>query len=57
MNRKIDLLALFSGILFMMVGTLFLLDQRGSIDLDPAVLAPISLIVIGIGTALNSRDG
>ncbi len=55
MNRKIDLLALFSGLLFMIVGVLFLLDQRGSIDLDPAVLAPISLIVIGIGAALNTR--
>lgn len=57
MNRKIDLLALFSGLLFMIIGALFLLDQRGSIDLDHAVLAPISLIVIGIGAALNSRTG
>ena len=56
MNRKIDLLALFAGLLFMVVGALFLLDQRGSINLDPAVVAPVSLIVIGIGAALNTRD-
>jgi hypothetical protein len=56
MNRRVDLLALFSGVLFIIVGTLFLLDQKGTIQLDTAVLAPISLIVIGIGAALNSRD-
>ena len=56
MNRKIDLLALFAGLLCMVVGALFLLDQRGSINLDPAVVAPVSLIVIGIGAALNTRD-
>lgn len=56
MNRKIDLLALFSGLLFMVVGVLFLLDQRGSIKLDPAVVAPIALIVIGAGAAFNARD-
>lgn len=56
MNRKIDLLALFAGLLFMVMGALFLLDQRGTMSLDSAVVAPVSLIVFGVGAALSTRD-
>ena len=59
MRRRFDLSALFAGVLFAVVGLLFVLDQTGHIRLELGVLWPIGLIVIGMGTvadgALSAR--
>ena len=53
--RRIDMLSLFTGILCIVAGVAFLLDQHGTINLDATVFAPVALIVIGLGAALNAR--
>lgn len=56
MNRRFDVLSLVAGVLYVVLGVLFLLDQNGSIRLDAAVVVPVSMIALGIGAALSGRD-
>lgn len=51
-----DLLSLLAGLLFTGLGLAFLADTAGWVDLDVSWLAPIVLIVLGVG-ALASGFG
>ena len=45
---------LIAGLLFIGIGTLFLLDAAGVWDVDPWIIAPVRLIGLGIAFIAGS---
>lgn len=46
--------AIIYGIVFIVLGTLFLLDDRDVLDLDATVVIPILLIGLGLGVVAGA---
>ena len=51
MNRRPDLFSLSMGVLFMIVGMLFAVDQLGWLRLNLQWFVPVALLVVGGGLA------
>lgn len=49
--------ALVSGLVFIALGVLFLLESLGAYELAPSTLWPILFIVLGIGVLAGIGDG
>lgn len=53
-KHRFDVFAFVSGVSFIVVGVLFLLDQADRISIDVGLLLPILLVVGGGAAAVNS---
>ena len=54
-QHELDPLSLIAGMVFAGLGILFLLDDAGSLTVQPRWVWPILLIAIGVGGLLASR--
>ncbi|MDQ1375431.1 MAG: hypothetical protein QOJ09_2769 [Actinomycetota bacterium] len=54
-RHDLDPLSLVSGVLFAGLGILFLLDEAGSVTVQPRWVWPLVLIALGVAGLLASR--
>jgi hypothetical protein len=54
-RHQLDPLSLVGGVVFAGLGVLFLLDEAGSLTVQPRWVWPILLIALGVGGLLASR--
>jgi hypothetical protein len=55
--RRLDRTALIAGVIFIVLGVLFLLEQLDVLDVRSSFVAPIVLVGIGIGMLVGRGDG
>jgi hypothetical protein len=51
----VNLTALISGLVFIVLGAVFLLERLSVIDVSAGFVVPVLLIGVGIGVVLGSR--
>lgn len=51
-----NITALIVGIMFIVIGSLFLLDEYDVLDLDAVFVLPVLVIGLGIAIILGGRD-
>jgi Domain of unknown function (DUF5668) len=44
-----------AGLVFIVLGILFLLDSLGTLDLRPSLLVPAALIAVGVAVVFTAR--
>jgi hypothetical protein len=54
-RHRLDPLSLVAGLMFAVLGVLFLLDNAGSLTVQPRWVWPILLIGLGVAGLLASR--
>lgn len=54
-RHELDAFSLVGGVLFGILGVLFLLDDAGSVDVHPRWVWPLVLIALGVAGVLASR--
>ena len=54
-RHELDPFSLVGGLLFAVLGVLFLLDGAGSVDIKPRWVWPLVLIALGVAGVLASR--
>lgn len=54
-ENRFSMSALVFGLVFIAIGTLFLLNELDVFDLDPVYIIPILLIGLGIGIIAGNR--
>jgi hypothetical protein len=55
-RSQFNITALIVGVMFVIVGSLFLLDEYDVLDLDAVFVLPVLVIGIGIAIILGGRD-
>ncbi len=52
-RRPVDRLALVAGLVFIIVGFVFLLERLGIVDVSPSFVVPVLLVALGIGLLIG----
>lgn len=55
-HRPTDKLALISGLVFIVLGFIFLLERLGVLDVSPSIVLPVILVALGVGLLIGRAD-
>ena len=55
-GSRFDVTALVVGVMFIVIGALFLLDEYDALDLDAVFILPVLVIGLGVAIMLGGRD-
>jgi hypothetical protein len=56
-GSRLDVTALVVGFMFIVIGTLFLMDEYDVLELDAIFVLPVLVIGLGIAIILGGRTG
>jgi hypothetical protein len=56
-GSRLDVTALIVGFMFIVIGTLFLMDEYDVLELDAIFVLPVLVIGLGIAIILGGRTG
>jgi hypothetical protein len=56
-GSRLDVTALVVGFMFVVIGTLFLMDEYDVLELDAIFVLPVLVIGLGIAIILGGRTG
>ena len=54
--NRLNITALIAGLMFIVIGVLFLLDEYDVLDLDPVFILPVLIIGLGLAIILGARN-
>ena len=55
-RRPVDRMALVAGLVFIVVGSVFLLERLGIVEVSPSFVVPLVLVALGIGLLTGRRE-